>query len=452
MSGGERVSRDKCLFWWTGEAETSQGASLRVSFGDCDTQHSQRSRLSRFKGWRVVRVDQAAGGPCARAASLRRALTSNSMEPRPFSRGNSCQPRAHSAHGSSLQWSPDLSVAETPPQGAKGTTDLPSFNGAATFQSWKPLSALQQLTAEIPSMEPRPFSRGNSQALSSAAAAAVPSMEPRPFSRGNKHEHHPEDLSAPPSMEPRPFSRGNHARRARHPRGHRPSMEPRPFSRGNVYRPFGRRRRHYPFNGAATFQSRKRGAMIPGRRQRRVLQWSRDLSVAETALQLADDSGPGRPSMEPRPFSRGNDRVRRRFCAKLGLLQWSRDLSVAETAHYPTPTTSDSRLQWSRDLSVAETRRWPLGQPTSPSLQWSRDLSVAETRPRGAARPRCTPFNGAATFQSRKPPRSRRHCSTRSTFNGAATFQSRKLLDLDGHLETSFDLQWSRDLSVAETS
>ena len=112
------------------------------------------------------------------------------------------------------------------------------------------------------------------------------------------------------------------------------------------------------------------------------------------------------------------------------VLQWGRDLSVAETGSDAGALQVGFRLQWGRDLSVAETPLdvlavlFPLlrfnGAATFQSrkprmsvtagiansgLQWGRDLSVAETRELGlpAAACRWDRFNGAATFQSRKP-------------------------------------------------
>ncbi len=58
--------------------------------------------------------------------------------------------------------------------------------------------------------------------------------------------------------------------------------------------------------------------------------------------------------MEPRSFDRGNT-----FLAANGqrneLLQWSRDLSIAETTHALHVHGRGCLLQWSRDLSIAET-------------------------------------------------------------------------------------------------
>ncbi len=62
-----------------------------------------------------------------------------------------------------------------------------------------------------------------------------------------------------------------------------------------------------------------------------VLQWSRDLSIAETGL--PEDLGhPAQPaSMEPRSFDRGNQAGGQVTPETLEQLQWSRDLSIAET-------------------------------------------------------------------------------------------------------------------------
>ena len=112
--------------------------------------------------------------------------------------------------------------------------DHPAFNGAATFQSRKlangmttgPLSQLLQWsrdlsvaeTSELPSVAwtsaPLQWSRDLSVAetgvwLGRLPGAGGPSMEPRPFSRGNSFTLHPHVYQFAPSMEPRPFSRGN---------------------------------------------------------------------------------------------------------------------------------------------------------------------------------------------------------------------------------------------------
>ena len=209
------------------------------------------------------------------------------------------------------------------------------------------------------------------------------------------------------------------------------------------------------FNGAATFQSRKLPPAKNADDTEVQLQWGRDLSVAETTvlerlprpmfrlqwgrdLSVAETSGsyelPTRganASMGPRPFSRGNVRDSPRASNALPALQWGRDLSVAETqagdrrgprrparasmgprpfsrgnSVAPSGSSCSMVLQWGRDLSVAETAVVGGKLYVFDRLQWGRDLSVAETRTKGLSVSRTVPcFNGAATFQSRKPGR-----------------------------------------------
>ena len=64
---------------------------------------------------------------------------------------------------------------------------------------------------------------------------------------------------------------------------------------------------------------------------------------------------------------------------------------------------AEMRLQWGRDLSVAETRSQATRVVAAAMLQWGRDLSVAETGRRPDVHGVISRFNGAATFQSRKP-------------------------------------------------
>ena len=62
--------------------------------------------------------------------------------------------------------------------------------------------------------------------------------------------------------------------------------------------------------------------------------------------------------MGPRPFSRGNLMLLL-ICALMPwLLQWGRDLSVAETGGGGEVRGVPRSLQWGRDLSVAETTPW----------------------------------------------------------------------------------------------
>ncbi len=131
---------------------------------------------------------------------------------------------------------------------------------------------------------------------------------------------------------------------------------------------------------SAIFRSRKRSCPAASRSAGDGLQWSSDLSIAETSnagtltlpvatsfngaaifrsrKQHRASIGPlGLPgaSMEPRSFDRGNFTATSKPVAAGGRLQWSRDLSIAETRCRWRRAAADPALQWSRDLSIAET-------------------------------------------------------------------------------------------------
>ena len=110
--------------------------------------------------------------------------------------------------------------------------------------------------------------------------------------------------------------------------GRAASMGPRPFGRGRLAPAAMQGHTRARFNGAATFRSRKANGLstlIP----LALLQWGRDLSVAEGRGLAAGARRQFVASMGPRPFGRG------RFEASdsrkdTSSLQWGRDLSVAE--------------------------------------------------------------------------------------------------------------------------
>ena len=209
-------------------------------------------------------------------------------------------------------------------------------------------------------------------------------------------------------------------------------MEPRPFSRGNL-------------------------AVLPLIHYwpPRNLQWSRDLSVAETSPLNDVTDRVLDASMEPRPFSRGNTLRagdgRRGRAASMEPRPFSR-------GNGPGVTDSPSLVVASMDAATFQSRK-PISSietaVTVTWLQWSRDLSVAETsrnRRDQYPGPHYDPFNGAATFQSRKPHRASDATLAGCSFNGAATFQSRKPPSASMMASAISVLQWSRDLSVAETT
>ena len=206
-------------------------------------------------------------------------------------------------------------------------------------------------------------------------------------------------------------------------------MGPRPFGRGRQGQEAAERRQGRRFNGAATFRSRKALSMSVRPAKIVLLQWGRDLSVAEGGC-----TGRVRGARRPRFNGAATFRSRK--------------------ARRPFPCSlHNSPLQWGRDLSVAEgTNPIPRGHTFS-TLQWGRDLSVAEGTSRGCPDRQSESFNGAATFRSRKGARlgdmhgraaasmgprpfgrGRSCCfatptTSPSSFNGAATFRSRKVMD-----------------------
>ncbi len=58
--------------------------------------------------------------------------------------------------------------------------------------------------------------------------------------------------------------------------------------------------------------------------------------------------------MGPRPFGRGNAKIRYVFGGKFVLLQWGRGLSAAEMPGISCSPRWGNRLQWGRGLSAAE--------------------------------------------------------------------------------------------------
>ena len=213
------------------------------------------------------------------------------MEPRPCSRGNGGRNSARELYPS-LQWSHGLAAVETRRVPLRSEQSSP-FNGATALQPWKlrlggsikggtdglqwshGLAAVEtgevergQRSLGVPSMEPRPCSRGNAGRVAGLGRRVGPSMEPRPCSRGNAGWSRKSRPRRSPSMEPRPCSRGNH-------RGH--------------------------LNWIACGW---------------VLQWSHGLAAVETRIRQPRAVGPGQPSMEPRPCSRGNLQS---ACWKLGV-------------------------------------------------------------------------------------------------------------------------------------
>ena len=158
-------------------------------------------------------------------------------------------------------------------------------------------------------------------------------------------------------MGPRPFGRGMRTAVGRRPLRNRRFNGAATFRSRNAKAPGRSALRALRFNGAATFRSRnvRPGAQRPPR--------GRCFNGAATFRSrngLLMDGGTGRrpASMGPRPFGRGM-RAGIRSAKGRPLLQWGRDLSVAECRFPSRGGRSWGMLQWGRDLSVAECRGPP---------------------------------------------------------------------------------------------
>ena len=108
-----------------------------------------------------------------------------------------------------------------------------------------------------------------------------------------------------PSMEPRPFRRGDRRNLVPGLLGEVPSMEPRPFRRGDIHadqqRPVGDSLQwSHALSGVETLSDNT------ATHTRGDLQWSHALSGVETSHQSSLRKPPCLPSMEPRPFRRGD--------------------------------------------------------------------------------------------------------------------------------------------------
>ena len=170
-------------------------------------------------------------------------------------------------------------------------------------------------------------------------------------------------------------------------------MGPRPFSRRDYIGDGGKRsdERALQWGRDLSVAETNRGSLYPRISRCHASMGPRPFSRRDVPLSHL----PGRPafsyaSMGPRPFSRRD--LRTHHEGLLTLLQWGRDLSVAETGRDSPCSSSPQRLA----------ARYPRRM-----LQWGRDLSVAETcvcRSNRIDGPPDEPsFNGAATFQSQRP-------------------------------------------------
>ncbi len=178
--------------------------------------------------------------------------------------------------------------------------------------------------------------------------------------------------------------------------------------------------------------------------------FSRGKTAASDIVQASQ-----RASMGPRPFSRGKIDSRAmaaRTCqASMGPRPFSRG-KAADVGHDRATSTS---LQWGRDLSVAERS----------GRRESRSAYAASMGPRPFSRGKQavswhdrqatsrSSFNGAATFQSRKARCSRGYVigRLRRASMGPRPFSRGKARYRRGRCVRLTQLQWGRDLSVAES-
>ena len=276
------------------------------------------------------------------------------------------------------------------------------------------------------------------------------------------------------SMGPRPFGRGRLLPAPTLPERLAASMGPRPFGRGRPVRRRPGARAPRRFNGAATFQSRKDDPCPPGMH-------------------------PGGASMGPRPCGRG--RLVKLFCRRerLSLLQWGRDLSVAEGGARDRTGRGPASFNGAATFRSRKVGRYHDIDPALVRFNGAATFRSRKAFRTGAIDRRQAGFNGAATFRSRKVARSPEailhpimlqwgrdlsvaeggdgtYCwvvgrgasmgprpfgrgripaappsgTGCGGFNGAATFRSRKALPAAYSPHTAQRLQWGRDLSVAE--
>ena len=376
------------------------------------------------------------------------------------------------------QWGRDLLVAETRDLPGPDHHGLPASKEPQPFSRGDLARNSQSEHQLAASMEPRPFSRGDSRSTTPAAtirhcfngAATIQSRR-----LGTFWACDPNPGLA--SMEPRPFSRGDDAGRHERNRGVIASMEPRPFSRGDSTLPVPLPASSPRFNGAATIQSRRRSWSSSCARYSMPLQWSRDHSVAETRSRWRHPRGVhgsfngaatiqsrrlrslasktarsssfngaatiqsrrhdalqpwpwprARASMEPRPFSRGDQ------------FYLSSLLQLAEASMEPRPfSRGDYAYEGLPDA----------GQNASME---PRPFSRGDLDIHAGRRAHRYGFNGAATIQSRRLQVRPTVTAPRPCFNGAATIQSRRPVSVGSGPRPGKRLQWSRDHSVAETS
>ena len=108
-------------------------------------------------------------------------------------------------------------------------------------------------------------------------------------------------------------------------------------------------------------------------------------------------------SMEPRLFGRGY-RVRPPVSSAKRLLQWSRGFSAADTSRSSLSRTKAMMLQWSRGFSAADTPLpGVLMHPAEQSFNGAAAFRPRIRTLRSVRSPSGRSFNGAAAFRPRIP-------------------------------------------------
>ena len=211
-----------------------------------------------------------------------------SIQPQPCSRGTHGHAQARAVKASVearawLQFSRNLAVAEhvqAVPNADLG--ECASIQPQPCSRGTRAAATNPQTPRPPASIQPQPCSRGTLGPGSLPAAGPMASIQPQPCSRGTRREGRRADRApSDASIQPQPCSRGTLGNAAVGELRHGASIQPQPCSRGTLTIPAG------PVIAEA------------------LLQFSRNLAVAEHGVQVvvADDRADA--SIQPQPCSRG---------------------------------------------------------------------------------------------------------------------------------------------------
>ncbi len=179
------------------------------------------------------------------------------------------------------------------------------------------------------------------------------------------------------------------------------------------------------FNGAATSSSRIVTLPMVTPSVVRVLQWGRDIIVADRRCTRPRFPSAARASMGPRHHRRGSLTQARFVCALDGRFNGAATSSSRIVRSSRGEELNLLELQWGRDIIVAD-RSSKMQRARLPNtLQWGRDIIVADRALRIRWLNRLHRFNGAATSSSRIEQSPIYSATNYYRFNGAATSSSR---------------------------